>query len=300
MQVGRRGLLAGAVGAALGTLVSACTSPEGPASARQGKTAPMLTTAPRTGRAPRPTPSYSRNSARPFPTRREIERRYAGTAPTAWGMDLPGILSRLTRPGRTVALTFDACGGPGGNGYDAALIDLLRAHQARATLFLNERWIAANPGPFHELVADPLFAIGNHGNRHVPLSVTGRAAYGIRGTRNAGEVYDEVVDNADNLRRRLGRAPELFRSGTAHYDDVATRILHDLGTTPVGFDVNGDAGATFTPQQVEVALRGVRPGSIVIAHMNQPGHGTALGMREALPRLASAGYEFVHVEKRYP
>jgi plastocyanin len=81
----------------------------------------------------------------------------------------------------------------------------------------------------------------------------------------------------------------LFRSGTAHYDDVATRIVHDLGQQVIGFDVNGDVGATLTSRQVAEALRGVRPGSIVISHMNHPGHGTAAGMRAGLPSLKGKG-----------
>src|SRR5258708_792652 len=92
--------------------------------------------------------------------------------------------------GRVIALTFDACGGPGGSGYDQALIDFLRRRQVPATLFLNSRWIDANPAAFHLLAAEPLFEIGNHGTRHRPLSVTGRSAYGIPGTRSAGEAYD--------------------------------------------------------------------------------------------------------------
>lgn len=304
MEVRRRTLLGAVAGATAGSLVSACTSPAEPSpktpqpktpqpgpppgGATPGAPAPLRT----------PTATDQHHAAHPLPTRAQLERRYAGAVPTAWGMALPGIMTRLRRPGQVVALTFDACGGRGGDGYDAALISLLRARQAKATLFLNARWIASNPGPFGELAADPLFDIGNHGTRHMPLSVTGRAAYGIPGTRSVGEVYAEVIDNATNLRRRLGQAPDLFRSGTAHYDNVATRILHDLATTPVGFDINGDAGATFTPRQVEEALRAVRPGSIVIAHMNHPGHGTALGLQEALPRLQSAGYEFVHLHER--
>jgi peptidoglycan/xylan/chitin deacetylase (PgdA/CDA1 family) len=205
------------------------------------------------------------------------------------------VTSTLAGRGRFAALTFDACGGRDGDGYDRALISVLRRERVRATLFLNERWIAANPSAFEDLAADPLFDIANHGSRHLPLSVTGRAAYGIAGTRNPGEVYTEVVENAVNLRQRLGRPSILFRSGTAHYDDVAARIVHDLRMRPVGFDVNGDAGATFTPAQVVAAMRGVRPGSIVIGHLNHPGRGTAAGLREALPRLRAAGFEFVHV-----
>ena len=41
-----------------------------------------------------------------------------------------------------------------------------------------------------------------------------------------------------------GRPPTWFRPGTAHYDDIAVQIVHELGLQPLGFTVNGDAGAT--------------------------------------------------------
>ncbi|MDQ1482550.1 MAG: hypothetical protein QOF35_626 [Actinomycetota bacterium] len=205
------------------------------------------------------------------------------------------MVSRLQGAGRAIALTFDACGGPAGNGYDAALIGFLRREQVPATLFLNARWIDANRGRFDNLAADPLFDIANHGTRHLPLSVRGRSAYGIRGTSDIGEVFDEVDGNAHKLLALLGHQVRFFRSGTAHYDDVATRIVRDLGEKVIGFEVNGDGGATYTPRQVAKALATVRPGSIVISHMNHPGRGTEAGIRAALPGLRGAGYRFVHV-----
>ena len=63
----------------------------------------------------------------------------------------------------------------------------------------------------------------------------------------------------------------------------------------VNFDVNGDAGATLTPQDVAAALESAAPGSIVLCHMNQPDSGTAQGVATALPRLAQAGFRFVHL-----
>lgn len=73
------------------------------------------------------------------------------------------------------------------------------------------------------------------------------------------------------------------------HDDLAVRIAGDLGTTVVDFyyDVNGDAGATAGPRQGTAALESASAGSIVIAHMNQPGGGTAEGVAAALPRLVA-------------
>ncbi|MFC8502497.1 polysaccharide deacetylase family protein [Pedococcus sp. NPDC057267] len=225
------------------------------------------------------------------PSRATEVRRYAGLSPRAWGMDLPGVTGDLA-PARAVALTFDACGGPHGDGYDARLVDTLRRHQVPATFFLNARWVRANRAVAAELAGDPLFEVGSHGVRHVPLSVTGRAAYGIRGTADVGEVWDEVTGGMESVEALTGRVPRWFRSGTAHYDDVALRVVRDLGVQVAGFDVNGDAGATFSASQVAAQLATVRPGSVVISHVNHPGGGTAPGYARGLPLLLDRGLVF--------
>ncbi|MCM3884191.1 polysaccharide deacetylase family protein [Frankia sp. R82] len=229
------------------------------------------------------------------PSRAAIVARYEGLLPHAWGLHLPGMMDTLPMGGRTLALTFDACGGPGGGGYDHGLVTTLRRYAVPATLFLNARWIDANRPVFADLAADPLFEIANHGTRHRPLSTSGRSAYGIAGTRDCGEVFDEVAGNHAKLTALLGAPPRLFRPGTAFCDDVAVRIVGDLAETVVAFAVNGDGGATFTPAQVSTALLTAPPGSIVIGHMNHPGRGTARGVAAALPRLLNAGFRFVHL-----
>ena len=228
-------------------------------------------------------------------TRAEVAARYAGVAPTAFGLDVPGVVNRLPTQERVVALTFDACGGARGSGYDAALIDTLRTTGTPATLFLNQRWILAHPDLAAELAADPLFELANHGTVHLPLSVRGTAAYGIAGTSDPGAVFDEVTGNRATLTGLTGVAPRFFRSGTAHYDDVAVRIAGDVGETVVNFDVNGDAGATFGSREVTAALSSASAGSIVIGHMNQPGGGTTAGVAAALPRLTADGFRFVRL-----
>ncbi len=231
----------------------------------------------------------------PDSARAKIVARYQGVRPTSWGTDVPGVITRLPTRDAVLALTFDACGGPHGSGCDAGLIRLLRKRSVPATLFVNERWIQANRKEFADLAADPLFEIGNHGTRHVPLSLSGRSAYNIAGTRDAGEVYDEIAGNLDTLTRLLGKPPRYFRSGTAHYDEVATKIVTDLGERAIGFDINGDQGATLVPDQVEHAVCAARPGSIVIGHFNHPEGGTARGMAAAIRRLSGSGLRFVHL-----
>ena len=228
-------------------------------------------------------------------TRAQVVARYGRLQPHTWGFGGPGVIRDLHTSRRVIALTFDACGGPHGSGYDQALIGFLRRREVPATLFLNSRWIDANPAVFRQLTGEPLFEIANHGTRHLPLSVTGRSAYDIRGTQNAGEVYDEVDRNQARLRRLLGVPPRLFRAGTAYSDDVAARIVTAMADHLVSFSVNGDGGATFTPWQVRSAVTAAPGGSIVLCHMNHPGSGTAQGIAAAVPRLEAAGYRFVRL-----
>jgi peptidoglycan/xylan/chitin deacetylase (PgdA/CDA1 family) len=247
--------------------------------------------------APEPDPTRSRKPRSDLTSRKALIRQYSGKKPTAWGEAVPHVVRRLPTTDRVVALTLDACGGRTGSGYDAKLIETLRRKHVAATLFINARWIEANPRKFSELAADPLFEIANHGTEHRPLSVTGRSAYGIAGTASVAEVIDEVAVNQRLITKLTGAAPAFFRSGTAYYDDVAVRVVSDLGLRVVNFNVLGDAGATYSTAQVVAAMLSSTPGSIVLAHMNRPDHGTAEGIQAALPKLRRRGFRFVHLSE---
>ncbi|WP_433681151.1 polysaccharide deacetylase family protein [Nocardia sp. CA-119907] len=224
-----------------------------------------------------------------------VAARHAGAQPQQWGMEMDGITSTFAATGKQMAVTFDACGGPGNNDIDEVLLNLLISQQIPATLFLNKRWIDANPGRAAQLAANPLFELANHGVAHKPLSVTGRAAYDIAGTGSPQEAVDEVWANHERLTTLLGKPPRFFRAGTAHYDDVAVSIVNELGERPVGFSINADYGATASAAQVQNAMKAAQPGAISLAHMHRPNSGTAAGMTAALPALRAAGFTFVHL-----
>lgn len=215
------------------------------------------------------------------------------TSASQWGEQVTGVRTRLATDDRVVALTFDACGGANGNGYDEKLIEFLIAEEIPATLFFNQRWIEANEDTFVRLADNPLFEVGNHGTEHRPLSVTGREAYGLNGTADPAAVVDEVVENQTIMTDLAGQAPEYFRAGTAYYDEVAVEIVNDIGLEVVGFDVLGDAGATYTAPQVAGALESAQPGTVALLHMNHPGSGTAQGVEQAVQTLRDRDFDFV-------
>lgn len=169
----------------------------------------------------------------------------------------------------------------------------MREERIPATLFINKRWIINNEELFLQLAKDPLFQIENHGTEHLPLSVSGGEAWGIPATTSPEEVYEEIMNNHETVKELTGRKMTLFRSGTAYYDEVAVELAKELGYQVVNFDVLGDAGATFSAEQVKNALLTARPGSIALLHMNQPASGTAEGVVQAIPLLKEKGFEFV-------
>lgn len=212
-----------------------------------------------------------------------------------------GVLTHVHTGGRVIFLTFDACGGgKKGNGFDSELLAYLDREHIPATLFLSGRWIDANPEIARRLAANPLFEIENHGLRHKPCSVNGRAAYGIHGTSGIGDVIDEVEKNADKIESLTHHKPRFYRSGTAMYDDVATEIVKDLGVTPVGFTINGDGGATFPLREIRARLLKASRGDIVLCHMNRPEGQTAEGIMAALPILRKRGFKFARLEECFP
>jgi peptidoglycan/xylan/chitin deacetylase (PgdA/CDA1 family) len=278
--------------------LSSTPNPEATAGSQAAPSASSVPATANTAAAPAELdPLPGRRAGTDFTSRRTLIRRYSGERPAAWGEHVPGVVSRLPTTERVVALTLDACGGRTGSGYDAELIETLRRGRVPATLFVNARWIEANPRKFRQLAADPLFEIANHGTEHRPLSVTGRSAYGIAGTSSVAQVVDEVAVNQRLIRQVTGAPPAFFRSGTAYYDDVAVRVVNDLGLQVVNFDVLGDAGATYTADQVAHAMLSSEPGSIILAHMNRPAGGTAEGIDTALPRLSRRGVRFVRLSE---
>ena len=268
--------------------------PEGSPDAAQDAAGPV----PPAAIEPAPAPAAAPPAPRAAPTEAELVAEFSGRRPADWGLAVAGVIT--STPAAQLALTFDACGGPGGAGCDHRLLETLRRLGVPATLFVNQRWIDANPGVARELAADPLFELANHGSRHCPLSVTGRRAYGIPGTSGVGQVYHEIMDNQAVLQALTGRPPRFFRPGTAFYDDVAVAVTRRAGLLPVNFSINADAGATLPAPAVAAALAKASAGDIVIAHFNKPGSGTAAGFEQALPRMLARGAAFAQLGRVLP
>lgn len=214
----------------------------------------------------------------------------------AWGVELHERLDAAAASQPEVAITLDACGG----GYDAQLIRTLVALRVPATVFVTKKWLDRNPAGTAELLAHPdLFELEDHGTAHVPAVIgAGRRVYGISGQPDEQHLRDEIVGAARAIEALTGRAPTYFRGATAVYDAQALALIRALDYRVAGFSVNADAGATLPEAGIVARLRAVRPGDVVIAHMNKPAGATAEAFAAALPELLSRGYRFVLLSQR--
>ncbi|HYN38254.1 MAG TPA: polysaccharide deacetylase family protein, partial [Rhodospirillales bacterium] len=109
-------------------------------------------------------------------TKRLRPADHAPPAPLPAGIGVPsppvpvaGSIRRVKpRDGdRPVALTFDLCERADQlSAYDGAVIDALRRERAAATFFAGGKWMRSHPERAMQLIADPLFEVGNHGWTH--------------------------------------------------------------------------------------------------------------------------------------
>jgi peptidoglycan/xylan/chitin deacetylase (PgdA/CDA1 family) len=214
------------------------------------------------------------------------------SAKPAWGVEEHDRLAIAAgSTSNVVALTLDACGGA----YDADLIRTLIDLRVPATVFVTKKWIDRNPAGTAVLLAHPdLFELEDHGTAHVPAVIgADRRVYGLRAEPDVAHLEAEVSGAAEVIRSLTGNAPRYFRGATAVYDDRSMQTIRAMGYTIAGFSVTADAGATLPQPAIAARLRSVRPGDIVIAHMNRPSGATAEALAATLPELLARGYRFV-------
>lgn len=228
----------------------------------------------------------------------KIVKQFKNASPGQFGPFVKGVDEDINTSQKVLALTFDACGGPHGSGYDEDLIKFLSQKKIPATLFLTGLWIDAHPKQVKALAANSLFEIENHGLTHHPCAIDGETKYGIHGTANVAQAVDEIELNAYKIKRITLRQPLYYRSATATTDEACAAIAKLLGETIISYDVlSGDAVAGTPTNVIEQNLiHGAKDGAIVIMHMNHPEWNGYEALKKAVPEWQRLGYTFVKLE----
>ncbi len=196
---------------------------------------------------------------------------------------------------KQIALTLDACSGK----FDHDLIEFLIRRRIPATIFATRKWIRKNAFGVSVIKANlDLFDVEDHGANHIPAVIgKGRQVYGISGEPDIVHLRREISEGARAINEAIGIMPHWYRAATAEYDPSAIEEISRLGYKIAGFSVNADEGATLKKATIEKRLRNVKPGDIIIAHMNRPESDTAEGLAVALTRLQEQGFVFVRLDQ---
>ena len=227
---------------------------------------------------------------------------FAAVAPA-----MRGAVRRVELPKgkKLIALTLDLCEQTGEiAGYDGPIFDYLRANGIKATLFTGGKWMRSHDARFRQLMADPLFEIGNHATAHRNLRLLTGAVLDneIAGPQRAYEAIRADASKDQCLAPTVTKLPArlgLFRFPYGACNDASLKAVNDAGLLAIQWDIStGDPSPGTTAQEIADAMvHGVRPGSIIIAHANGRGVHTAAGLPLAIPKLKAAGYQFVTVSE---
>ena len=211
-------------------------------------------------------------------------------SPTVAAPTLPPVTPQVIKAGksgrRVVALTFDACWKTTPSHYDARIIEILRKTHTPATLLLGGRWMEAFPRETKQLGSDPLFELGNHSYIHPHMTQISEKA-----------MRDEILKTQAIQFRLAGKQGKLFRPPYGEYNDKVAAVAAQCGLKTLLWSVEtGDPDPKQSAKEIlKDTLRQVRPGAVIIMHMNGRGWHSAEALPTLISSLRAKGYRFVKV-----
>lgn len=201
--------------------------------------------------------------------------------PFWWGVLWPysrvygPVLTRLPGDAPRVWLTID----DGPSDDTAPLLDLLDAHEAKATFFLVASRAAKRPDLVREIIRRG-HDIGNHSDSHP------QAWFWALGPRR---MRAEIERAQATLTGIGGVAPRWFRAVVGMSNPFVQAPLRDLGLARVAWSARGFDGVERSVDAVMAKLApGLRPGAIVLLHEGGDGRHVEV-MRQVLMELRERG-----------
>jgi peptidoglycan/xylan/chitin deacetylase (PgdA/CDA1 family) len=199
------------------------------------------------------------------------------------------VVTRLPGAGQAVALTFDACETRTPSYFDREILDYLMAEGIPFTVFVSGRFARRNAEQLKALAANPAVEIENHSLNH------------IQHMERLGdeEVVREVVEAERLLGTITGRNPQFFRFPAGNYDQRTLDLVEGLGFRVVHWSfASGDPDKYLTPNRLAAwVLAMVRPGDILIFHVNGRGYSTGKALPGIIQQLRQRGYRFVRIDE---
>lgn len=189
---------------------------------------------------------------------------------------------------KQIALTFDD--GPN-QPYTNQLLNILAKHGVKATFFVCGACIKRHPGALKKIKSAG-HAIGNHSHRHQFKDYFSPSSF-----IKALSLTNSIISD------EIGESPKLYRSPWLFRTPRILKSLNQLNLKPI-WGTFGCELEPFQPSAKFIAAQGfkkARNGSILIFHDGKESVGgyrgnTVEAIDILIPKLKSAGFEFVSVE----
>jgi peptidoglycan/xylan/chitin deacetylase (PgdA/CDA1 family) len=186
---------------------------------------------------------------------------------------------------KKVALTFDDAPDPR---YTGKILDVLKAHQVRATFFVIGSRSRQHP-EFIRRMARENHVIGNHSYSHAHLLKLGMQDY----------VW-QITATQQIIKQLIGYEPKLLRPPYGDINEEQLLWAADNQFLVVNWNVDSlDWKSLRSEEVMNNVLTDVRPGSIILQHAGGGESEDLSGTIEALPKiiayLRKQGYQFVTV-----
>jgi peptidoglycan/xylan/chitin deacetylase (PgdA/CDA1 family) len=170
-------------------------------------------------------------------------------ARAAAALELPRSLARSDG----VALTFDDGPHPEGT---PQILDVLAAHNVRATFFVVGEQVAKRPELAQRIVAEG-HVIALHAHRHV-----------LQLRRSARDLADDYKRGLAAIQDATGTAPTLHRPPYGIYSPAGLEQARSRGLQPLLWSAWGKDWRKFTtPQRIaNRVITDLRPGAVILLH----------------------------------
>ena len=181
---------------------------------------------------------------------------------------------------KKLAISFDAAWGCE---HTQQILDVLAAHDIKATFFLTNIWLEEYPD-MAKTIADAGHEIGMHSVSHPHMPEL-----------SAAQIQEELQGNYDLIVETTQFKPDLFRFPFGDYDNKSMQIVQQKGFYPVQWSIDSlDWQESKTAEDItNRVILGLHPGAIILCHNN--GAHTADAIAEIIPYAIEHGYTFVPV-----
>ena len=189
-----------------------------------------------------------------------------------------------------IAVTLDACPGH----FDPRIATTLVARRIPATIFVTAIWMHQNRQGLAYFLAHPdIFALENHGAKHLPPVLGTTQVYGLPVAGSLDAIKTEILNGAAAIHTATGKYPAWYRGAAGLYSPQAIPFIQSLGFKIAGYSLNSDQGASLPAATVAARITAARPGDVIEGHINQPHRPSGAGIATGLAALQTQGTEFV-------